>query len=84
MIILVLLIFLGIALVMKQWTSTAEPARVRTGNGLLPTYVDQPRRAQMGNDDSDTGQVWSALDELQLTRLLANSAPPTISETDLT
>ncbi len=83
MIITIMLVILGIALLMKQWKSTAEPTGDRTGVGSPAAFAKLTHPGK-SRTDSEVGQVWSALDDLQLTRLLTDSAPPNTSEQDLT
>lgn len=55
--------------------------RARTPTPSLPqrAWGGLPRKAQT-DTGSQYGPAWSALDDLQLTRLLTNSAPRTSTE----
>lgn len=71
MIVLAMLVFVWMPYLITRLLRTAALARVAPPG---PARSDDP-----GQD----GQVWTALDDRQLTRLLTDSAPRTTSEQDL-
>ncbi len=65
--------------VLAMMARRAPQARTPIRDGSPQACADPRRRARSGADIQD-GQVWSTLDDHQLTRLLTDSAPRTTSE----
>ncbi|MEP6563219.1 MAG: hypothetical protein ABJD68_19335 [Nakamurella sp.] len=83
MIVLMMLVFIWMSYVMpyvmKRLLPTAQQARTptRDGSQLAPA---EPSRAAGSDTGGQDGQGWTALDDRQLTRLLTDYAPRTITE----
>ena len=69
--VLAMLVFLWMPYLITRLPPTAEPARA------------EPPRPARSDTPGQYGQVWSTLDDRQLTRLLTDSAPRTTTEQDL-
>jgi hypothetical protein len=79
MIILIALVILGTPYLVTRLMLRAQHARTPTAARPPQAYAGQP--SGVGTDaGSQDGPAWSAVDDRQLTRLLTDSAPPTITE----
>lgn len=78
MVTLTVLVILWTAYAVTRLTLRAEHARTPTPTHPQPVCAE-PSGAQIDAGSQD-GPPWSALDDRQLTRLLTDSAPRTITE----
>lgn len=79
MIVLMMLVFLWMPYVITKLLPTAQQARTPTRDDSQLARVEPLRPAGCDTGGQD-GQLWTALDDRQLTRLLTDSAPRTTSE----
>ncbi len=79
MTVFILLVFLFTCYPVMRLMLGAEDARTPTTGYLPQAYPGQPRGVGIDAGSRD-GPAWGALDDRQLTRLLIDSAPRTISE----
>lgn len=77
-VILIVLGFLGTAYAVTRSVLRAEHTPTPAPAHPRPVWAAPPSRGKPGSG-SQPGPAWGALDDLQLTRLLTDSAPPPTS-----